>query len=129
MTIFIRVLAALPALLFLATGIQWLLQPEGAAAGLEMPLLEGVAASAQIGDLGSFFFVNGVLMALGQLPGRSHLLYAPAFLIGGAGVFRIAAALLGHAPFAVEFILAEAIMTTILLVAARRLGQSASAAA
>lgn len=80
MTIFIRVLAALPALLFLVMGIQWLFAPAEAAAGLEMPLLQG-------------------------------------------------AALLGHAPFAVDFILAEAIMTTILLVAARRLGQPAAAAA
>jgi hypothetical protein len=122
MNIVIRILAALPGLLFLVTGVRWLLQPAAAAQGLGMPLLEGIGASTQIGDLGSFFFVNGVLIGLGLLPGKSHLLYAPAFLIGGAGVFRIMAALLGHAPFAPDFIVAEAVMTTILLVAAKRLG-------
>jgi hypothetical protein len=122
LAIIIRTLAALPALLFLVTGVRWLLQPGAVAESLGMPLLEGIGASTQIGDLGSFFFVGGVLMCIGLLPGKSQLLYAPAFLIGAAGVFRTLAWLFGHAPFALEFVAMEAIMTVILVVAARSLG-------
>ena len=66
LTVLIRILVALPTVLFFYQGVNWLFQPEEAAAGLGMSLLSGIGASTQIGDLGSFFLVNSGLMALGQ---------------------------------------------------------------
>ena len=36
-------------------GLRWLVDPSGAAAGIGMPVLDGLARSSQIGDLGAFF--------------------------------------------------------------------------
>ena len=46
--------------LFLLMGLQWLVDPTTAAAGLGMSLLSGHGLSTQIGDLASFFLVVGV---------------------------------------------------------------------
>ena len=46
--------------LFLLMGLQWLVDPTSAAAGLGMSLLSGHGLSTQIGDLASFFLVVGV---------------------------------------------------------------------
>ena len=62
-------LSALVTLLFLVNGFQWIFSPANVAASLRMPLLEGSGASTQIGDLGSFFLVGGIMMALGQPAG------------------------------------------------------------
>jgi len=121
MIILIRILAGLAALMFLAMGIGWLARPGAIARELGMPLLHGIGASSQIGDLGSFFFCNGLLMALGQLRGKSHVLYVPALLIGGAALFRMAAVVLGYAPFAPQLVAVEVVITVVLLVAAQRL--------
>lgn len=119
----LRVLAALPALVFLLHGVGWILQPASVAESLGMPLLGGVGASTQIGDFASFFFVNGALIAYGLYSGRTAFLVAPACMIAGAAVFRTLAALLGHAEFAPEFIVPEVVMSAILFAAARVLDQ------
>ena len=46
--------------LFLLMGLQWLVDPTSAAAGLGMSLLSGHGLSTQIGDLASFFLVVGI---------------------------------------------------------------------
>ena len=46
--------------LFLLMGLQWLIDPTSAAAGLGMSLLSGHGLSTQIGDLASFFLVVGI---------------------------------------------------------------------
>lgn len=122
LTVLIRILVALPAVLFFYQGVNWLFQPEQAAAGLGMALLPGIGASTQIGDLGSFFLVNSLLMVMGQFRGRSQLLYIPAAFIGVAGTFRALSAAMGNSDFAVQLIVSEAILTIILIVAARHLG-------
>ncbi|MFP6641658.1 MAG: hypothetical protein VCC04_15545 [Myxococcota bacterium] len=124
MVIVLRVLAGLVALMFTVQGILWIAAPADVAESLGMPLLEGMGASTQIGDLGSFFLVGGLMMAVGQLPGRSRWLYPPAMLVFGAAVMRTLAALVGHADFAPEFIVPELIMGAILVATARRLASS-----
>ncbi len=119
----LRVLAALPALVFLLHGIGWIVQPAAVAERLGMPLLTGVGASTQIGDFASFFFVNGALIAYGLYAGRSAFLVAPACVIAGAAVFRTLAAGLGHADFAPQFIGPEVVMAGVLFVAARSLAE------
>jgi hypothetical protein len=129
MTIAIRILAGLPGLIFIAQGIQWLIDPGAVAEGLGMELLTGSGASTQIGDLGSFFFFSGALILAAQLPGKSYLLYPPACYIGGAAIFRTLAHLLGHADFAGQLIASEIVITVILLGAAKFLGNAERAAA
>ncbi len=73
----LRVLAAIPALVFLLHGVGWIVQPDAVAESLGMPLLTGVGASTQIGDFTSFFFVNGALIAYGLYSRRSAFLVAP----------------------------------------------------
>ena len=58
MVIILRILSGLIAILFLANGIQWIFFPANVAESLRMPLLEGAAASTQIGDLGKIAFLQ-----------------------------------------------------------------------
>jgi len=124
MLIALRVLSGLIALMFLWNGVLWIFSPAGVAESLGMPLLEGVGASTQIGDLGSFFLVSGIMMVLGQLPGKSAWLYPPAMLVFGAAVIRTLAALMGNASFAFDFIGPEIIMSAILAATASKLSES-----
>ena len=41
---------------FALQGLAWLIDPQRAAAGLDMALLDGLGRSTQIGDFASFFF-------------------------------------------------------------------------
>ena len=54
--------------LFLLMGLQWLVDPTSAAAGLGMSLLTGHGLSTQIGDLASFFLVVGCLLYTSPSP-------------------------------------------------------------
>lgn len=107
--------------LFLLQGIAWLVDPVRAAAGLGMPLLDGIARSTQVGDLASFFLVAGATMLLGSRDGRSQLLWVPAALIGGAAVTRTLAWMFQGAAFAFLFIAVEIVVAAILATGARRL--------
>lgn len=55
----LRVIVALPAILFVVTGLRWLVAPEPVAAEFGMPLLDGVGRSSQIGDMSAFFLTLG----------------------------------------------------------------------
>ena len=52
----LRVVVALPAILFVVMGLRWVVAPAGIAPEFGMPLLQGLGLSTQIGDLGAFFF-------------------------------------------------------------------------
>jgi len=106
---------------FALQGLAWLIDPQRAAAGLDMALLDGLGRSTQIGDFASFFFTAGVTMLIGSRPGRARLLYVPALLVGGAAVARIVAWALHGAAFAALFIAIEVAVTALLLQAAARL--------
>ena len=108
---------------FTLQGIAWLVDPARVAAGLGMPLLDGLARSTQVGDLASFFLVAGVTMLLGSRDGRWQLLYVPAALIGGAAVTRTLAWLWQGADFAAFFIAVEVIVAATLITGARRLDE------
>ncbi|MAI79077.1 MAG: hypothetical protein CL917_09055 [Deltaproteobacteria bacterium] len=121
MIILLRVLSGLVALLFMRQGLQWVFSPGEVANSLGMPLLEGVGASTQIGDLGSFFLVSGCMMIVGQLPGRSFWLYPPACFVLGAAFMRSIAALTQNADWAIQFIVIEVLMSSILFLTAQKL--------
>ena len=124
MVIFLRILAGLAALLFVLQGIGWIVSPASVAESLGMELLQGAGASTQIGDLGSFFLVATIMIAIGQLPRRSIWLYPPAMLILGAAVMRTLAAVAGHADFEPGFIVPEVVTSVILVATARKLSAS-----
>lgn len=114
----LRIISILVGVLAFANAMQFAFAPARAAEGLGMPLLEGVAASTQLGDIGALFLAVAVLVGLAQRPGRGGLLVAPAILLGCAAVMRTLVFLTGHAPFAGRFIVPEVVMAGLLFAAA-----------
>lgn len=110
---------------FALQGLAWLVAPARAAAGLGMPLLDGLGRSTQIGDFASFFLTAGVTMLLGSRPGHARILLFPAALVGGAAVTRTLAWLLHGADFAALFIPVEVVTGLVLFTAAGKLDQPA----
>ncbi|MEO6029599.1 MAG: hypothetical protein ABIR79_22260, partial [Candidatus Binatia bacterium] len=82
----LRTIVTILGAFFALQGVAWLIDPARVAAGLGMPLLDGLGRSTQVGDLASFFLVAGVTMMIGSRHGRAGLLYVPAGLIGGAAI-------------------------------------------
>ena len=119
----LRIVTTLLGAFFTLQGVLWLADPARAAAGLGMPLLDGLARSTQVGDLSAFFMVAGGTMLVGSRPGRSRLLYVPASLIGGAAVTRTLAWALQGAAFAALFITIEVAVAALLLKAAASLDE------
>ncbi|MCZ6459014.1 MAG: hypothetical protein O6766_06585 [Gammaproteobacteria bacterium] len=107
----LRILTALPAVMFLATSVRWLVDPAGAAATIGMPLLDGLARSSQIGDLGAFFLAAGSMLLLGVITLQREWFYGAALLFGGAAVFRVLAWAAQDAALATPMIVVEVVVT------------------
>jgi hypothetical protein len=114
-----RIATGLIALLFLAMGVRWIVDPAGAAAGLGMELLTGLGASSQIGDFGAFFLSGGAMLAWAVRTGQAGWTYPPAIMVGAAAVMRTLAWATGNADFAAQAIVPEIIMTAIFVGSAR----------
>lgn len=121
MNTLLRIVVALPALLFLAIGVRWLIDPTGAASELGMPLLEGLGRSTQIGDLTAFFIGASVMIGLGLITANRTWFYAPALLLMLTAIFRTVAWLAHGAPFATPQIAVEVIVACLLVFAASKL--------
>jgi hypothetical protein len=93
--------------LFLLMGLQWLVDPTSAAAGLGMSLLSGHGLSTQIGDLASFFLVVGVFTLCAAVKKNKVWLYTPIALFGFAAVSRLIAFLFHDAALSTDKILVE----------------------
>jgi hydrogenase/urease accessory protein HupE len=115
----LRIISIVIGVLSFVTAMRFAFTPAGAAERLGMPLLEGAGASTQLGDIGALFLAVAVLVGLAQRPGQARLLLAPAILVGCAAVMRTLVFLTGHAPFAPQFIVPEAVMAGLLFAAAR----------
>ena len=111
----LRILTALPGVMFLATSVRWLIDPEGAAATIGMPLLDGLARSSQIGDLGAFFLAAGSMLLLGVITLQRAWFYGAALLFGGAAVFRVVAWAAQDAALATPMIVVEVVVTLLAL--------------
>ena len=81
----LRVLPGLFGALFLYIAASWLLDPVGAAAGLQMELFDGAGRSSQIGDIGGFFLGSGSLLVLGAWRKSAALLRGAAIMVGAVG--------------------------------------------
>ena len=82
----IRSLTLLPGVLFIGISLRWLIDPEAAAASIGMPLLDGIARSSQIGDLGAFFLAAGSMLLLGVITLQRAWFYGAALLLGGGHI-------------------------------------------
>ena len=58
----IKLLVLLFGILFLVTGLRWLLAPAGIAPDFGLALGSGIGLSSQVGDMSAFFLTLGVCM-------------------------------------------------------------------
>jgi len=114
-----RIVTILMGVGFTLQGVGWIVAPGRAAAGLGMPVLDGLARSTQFGDFAAFFLVMGGSILAGTRPGRGRVLYFPAALLGSAAVCRTLAWAVHGAAFAALFILVELVASGFLLSSAR----------
>jgi hypothetical protein len=117
----LKILVFLPAVLFLVTGIRWLVAPAGVAPTFGLTLGQGVALSSQVGNMAGFFLTLGVCMLIALISERRSWYYPPIMLLSITALGRILAWLLHDATLAIGPIALELIVSALLLVASRRL--------
>lgn len=115
----LSIVIALPAVMFIMTGLRWLVDPATAAEQFGMPLLSGVGLSTQIGDLAAFFIAGGMFVFIALITSKRSWYYPPIMLVGFTALFRILAWLLHDATLAVQMIVPEIVIAALLLAASR----------
>jgi hypothetical protein len=121
MNIALRAIVLLCGVLFIVTGLRWLLAPAGVAPEFGLALSSGVGLSSQIGDMSAFFLTLGVSILMGLTTQRIIWYYPPIILLSLTAVGRVLAWLLHDAALAIGLIAPEVIVALILLFASRRL--------
>ena len=121
MKIALRAIVLLCGVLFIVTGLRWLLAPAGVAPEFGLVLSTGVGLSSQIGDMSAFFLTLGVCILMGLTTQRTIWYYPPIILLSLTAVGRVLAWLLHDAALATDLIAPEVIIALILLIASRRL--------
>ena len=121
----ITVVVALLIVNFIYTRLRYIFEPAVVAAEFGMPLLDGLGRSSQIGDLASFFMSGGIFVLLGLKTGKHIWFYAGSILLGLTALSRILAWLLQDAMLATPLIVAEVVITGILLLAIKLLPEHA----
>ena len=121
----LKILVLLPAILFLVTGLRWLVAPAGVAPMFGLTLDQGVGLSSQVGDMSAFFLTLASCMLIALISGRRIWYYPAIMLLSLTAVGRIMAWLVHDATFALDLIAPEVIVSIILLVASRRLPEKA----
>ena len=117
----IKLLVLLFGILFLVTGLRWLLAPAGIAPDFGLALGSGIGLSSQVGDMSAFFLTLGVCMLMGLTTQRSVWYYPPIMLLSLTAVGRVLAWLIHDAALATQLIAPEVIVSLVLLFASRRL--------
>ena len=117
-------LVILPAILFVVTGVRWLVAPAGVAPEFGLVLGEGLGLSSQVGDMSGFFLTLGICMLAALVTGRRTWYYPAVLLLLLTAVGRVIAWLLHDAAFAPQ-IGVEVVVALVLLVASRRLAREA----
>ena len=121
MNIALRAIVLLCGVLFIITGLRWLLAPAGVAPEFGLALSTGVGLSSQVGDMSAFFLTLGVCILMGLTTQRIIWYYPPIILLSLTAVGRVLAWLLHDAALAIGLIAPEVIVALILLTASRRL--------
>ena len=117
----IKLLVLLFGILFLVTGLRWLLAPAGIAPDFGLALGSGIGLSSQVGDMSAFFLTLGVCMLTGLTTQRGVWYYPPIMLLLLTAVGRVLAWLIHDAALATQLIAPEVIVSLVLLFASRRL--------
>lgn len=120
----LQILVLLPALLFLVTGMRWLVVPAGVAPEFGLTLGEGVGLSSQVGDMAGFFLTLGSCMLIALISGHRTWYYPAIMLLAITAVGRVVAWLVHDATLALDLIAPEVIVALILLAASRRLPET-----
>ena len=121
----LKILVLLPAILFLVTGLRWLVAPAGVAPMFGLTLDQGVGLSSQVGDMSAFFITLASCMLIALISGRRSWYYPAIMLLSITAVGRVLAWLVHDATLALDLIAPEVIVSIILLVASRRLPEEA----
>ena len=121
MNIALRAIVLLCGVLFIITGLRWLLAPAGVAPEFGLVLSTDVGLSSQVGDMSAFFLTLGVCILMGLTTQRVIWYYPPIILLSLTAVGRVLAWLLHDAALATDLIAPEVIVALILLIASRRL--------
>jgi hypothetical protein len=119
----LKLMVLIPAILFVVTGIRWLVAPAEVAPSFGLTLSEGIGLSSQVGDLASFFITLGSCMLIALITELRSWYYPPMMLLAIAAIGRTIAWLLHDATLAVSQIMVEVTVALILLLASRRLPQ------
>ena len=117
----IKLLVLLFGILFLVTGLRWVLAPAGIAPDFGLALGSGIGLSSQVGDMSAFFLTLGVCILMGLTTQRSVWYYPPIMLLSLTAVGRILAWLIHDAALATQLIAPEVIVSLVLLFASLRL--------
>jgi len=86
-----------------------------------MTLMTGVGLSSQIGDVGSFFLAMGIMMLIGLVTGRRSWFQAPALMLALAATLRVLAWLVHDAALALDMIIVEVALASVLMMACSKL--------
>ena len=87
----LSLLVVLPAILFIVTGLRWLVDPAGVAPEFGLVLGEGLGLSSQVGDMSGFFLTLGICMLAGLVSGRRTWYYPAVLLLLLTAVGRVIA--------------------------------------
>ena len=121
----LSVVVLLAAIMFLVTGLRWLVAPAGIVPMFGLTLAEGVGLSSQVGDMSAFFLTLASCILIALISGRRCWYYPPIMLLSLTAVGRVLAWLFHDAALALDLIGPEVIVSIILLVASRRLADRA----
>mgnify|MGYP001550268063 FL=1 len=121
---YLRILAGAAAVLFMLTGIAWLVFPSFVAPQLGMTLLSGVGLSTQIGDLASFFLTLGSCVMIGLITSKREWFYPAIMLLSIAAVGRILSWLFHDAALALDMIAVEAITAVLFYAVSVKLAET-----
>ncbi len=117
----VRVLVLVPGVLFLVTGLRWLLAPAAVAPEFGLVLGSGIGLSSQVGDMSAFFLTLAVCILMGLTTQRSIWYYPPIILLSLTAIGRTLAWLLHDAALATDLIVPEMVVALILFLASRYL--------
>lgn len=121
MTIALKALAGLVALLLGLLGLRWMFAPIQIATEMGIVLGDALALNTARGDIGGTFVACALLCALGLARGEGRWLQAVAAVIGGVALGRVVGMLAdGFLAASAAACGIELLMVTVLLAAARR---------
>lgn len=121
----LKILVLIPAILFLVTGLRWLVAPSGIAPQFGLTLDQGVGLSSQVGDMSAFFLTLATCLLMALISERRSWYYPAIMLLSFTAIGRIIAWLVHDAALALDLIAPEVVVSIILLVASRRLAKEA----